>query len=135
MKHRVATILLAHGSSDPKWMAPFDGLLSHIRSQLDSERVEMAYMELSEPSMEQQVQALAQDGFTHVDILPLFFAAGRHLRVDVPGMLDQLNHNMQQQGLATEVVLHPPIGLEPEVANAIRDIVVRQVTDKESAAS
>ena len=133
MKHRVATILLAHGSSDPKWMAPFDGLLDHIRSQLDSERVEMAYMELSEPSMEQQVKSLASDGFTHIDILPLFFAAGRHLRVDVPGMLDQLNNELQQHGINTEVVLHPPIGLEPEVANAIRDIVVRQVTAQETA--
>lgn len=132
MKHRVATILLAHGSSDTQWMAPFDHLLAHIRSQLDSERVEMAYMELSEPSMEQQVIDLAKEGFTHVDILPLFFAAGRHLRVDVPSMLDKLQTDLKNQQLHSEVVLHPPIGLEPEVANAIRDIVVRQVTAIES---
>ena len=128
MSTRAATILLAHGSSDPMWSEPFNGLIAHIRGKLDSERVEMAYMELSSPSMEEQVMTLIEEGFDHVDILPLFFATGRHLRVDVPSMIETLNGEFQRKNIDASVKLHAPIGLEPEVADAISDIVVRQVT-------
>ncbi|WP_320819720.1 CbiX/SirB N-terminal domain-containing protein [Thalassolituus sp.] len=124
----VATILLAHGSSDANWLAPFDQLLAHIRSGLDSERVELAYMELAEPSLQHQVASLAAAGFTRIDILPLFFAAGRHLRKDVPAMLEQQQSELEQQGYDIEISLHSPVGLEPEVANAISNIVIRRIS-------
>ncbi len=124
----VATILLAHGSSDANWLAPFDHLLAHIRRGLDSERVELAYMELAEPSLQQQVATLATAGFKRIDILPLFFAAGRHLRKDVPAMLEQQQNELKQQGYDVELHLHSPVGLEPEVANAISHIVIRRIS-------
>ena len=124
-----ASILLAHGSSDANWLAPFQTLLEHIRSELhDSERVELAYMELAEPSMEQSITELVKQGYQQVDILPLFFAAGRHLRKDVPNMLEALQQQLQQQGHQVELTLHPPIGLEPEMASAISQVVVRKLS-------
>ncbi len=77
---KTATLLLAHGSSDANWLAPFSDLLANIRKGLQGERVELSYMELAEPSMEGQIIKLAEEGFGHIDIMPLFFAAGRHLR-------------------------------------------------------
>ena len=124
----VATILLAHGSSDANWLAPFDNVLAHIRSGLDSERVELAYMELAEPSLHHQVATLAAAGYSRIDILPLFFAAGRHLRKDVPAMLEQQQNELKQQGYDLEISLHSPVGLEPEVANAISNIVIRRIS-------
>ena len=124
-----ASILLAHGSSDPHWLAPFDQLLQRIRDSLTNPqaRVELAYMELAEPSLQSQVQRLAADGYSQIDVLPLFFAAGRHLRKDVPAMLEELQQQLQQQGIEVSIHLHTPIGLEPEVANAISQVVVRQL--------
>ena len=124
---RRATILLAHGSTDPNWLAPFDALIDNIRSGLNSERVELAYMELASPSLEDQVKSLASDGFRHIDILPLFFAAGRHLRRDVPAQLDALSAELGNTGNSVTLELHPPVGLEPEVAGAISRIVIRQI--------
>lgn len=135
MVKRVATVLLAHGSSDPQWLMPFDGLVQHIRQQLNSERVEIAYMELAEPSMHSQIATLANEGFDQIDIMPLFFAAGRHLRKDVPGMIENQQEELKATGIDTIINLHPPIGLEPEVANAIRDIVVRQVTQAQTGSN
>ena len=124
----VATILLGHGSSDANWLAPFDNLLAHIRRGLDSERVELAYMELADPSLHHQVARLAAAGYSRIDILPLFFAAGRHLRKDVPAMLEQQQNELKQQGYDLEISLHSPVGLEPEVANAISNIVIRRIS-------
>ncbi|WP_419811734.1 sirohydrochlorin chelatase [Bacterioplanoides sp.] len=125
-----ASVLLAHGSSDPNWLAPFQTLLERIRGDLhDSERVELAYMELAEPTMEHAITELVAEGYQQVDILPLFFAAGRHLRKDVPNMLEALQQQLTDQGYDAELTLHSPIGLEPEMANAISKVVVRKLSD------
>lgn len=124
-----ATILLAHGSSDPNWLAPFQALSERIQSGLSQPSqaptqpqnpVVLAYMELAEPSLEQRVAELVEHGASHIDVLPLFFAAGRHLRKDVPNQIAAL----QQQWPVT-ITLHPPVGLEPEVSNAISQVVIR----------
>lgn len=126
-----ATILLAHGSSDPHWLAPFDSLLDRIRQQLsgDTQCVQLAYMELAEPTIEQQVEHLRGLGAQHIHIRPLFFAAGRHLRKDVPAMLEDLQQALAERGHHITLELHNPIGLEPEVADAITHVVTRQLAD------
>ena len=129
---KTATLLLAHGSSDPNWLAPFSDLLTNIRKGLDGERVELSYMELAEPSMEGQILKLAEEGFDHIDVMPLFFAAGRHLRKDVPGQIDALQTTLTEQGREVTIELHPPVGLEPEVTDALRSIVIRQVNSDRS---
>ena len=124
-----ATVLLAHGSSDPHWLEPFDQLKNSIAQQLPAGTpLKLAYMELAEPMLEDVVIELVKSGYEHVDVLPLFFAAGRHLRKDVPEMLDNVQQTLQQQGFVSELELHTPIGLEPEVASAISQVVIRQLS-------
>ncbi|ASP38676.1 cobalamin biosynthesis protein CbiX [Bacterioplanes sanyensis] len=119
-----AAILLAHGSSDPNWLAPFDQLLARIRQQLDDDtHVRLAYMELAQPTLAEQVAELVTTGAHHIDVLPLFFAAGRHLRRDVPAMIEDL---MRRHPSVT-IELHAPVGLEPEVSAAISQVVTRQL--------
>lgn len=124
-----ATVLLAHGSSDPHWLEPFDRLKHRILQQLPAGTpLKLAYMELADPMLEDVVVDLVKSGYEHVDILPLFFAAGRHLRKDVPTMLDNVQQTLQHQGFNSTIELHPPIGLEPEVADAISQVVIRQLS-------
>ena len=130
--YTAATILLAHGSTDPKWLEPFNGMLEQIRAGLSSERVELAFMELAEPSLEGQIRSLATDGFQRIEILPLFFAAGRHLRKDVPAMIEAVQQELHDAGQNTEIILQKPIGLDPEVASAIQRIVIRQIKASET---
>ena len=124
-----ATILLAHGSSDANWLAPFTTLTEAIKQQLPADTpVALAYMELAQPSLQQSINDLRQQGYDRIEVLPLFFAAGRHLRKDVPLMLQQQQQQLCDQGLPCELVLHSPIGLEPEVAQAISQVVIRQLS-------
>ncbi|MAD47070.1 MAG: cobalamin biosynthesis protein CbiX [Oceanospirillaceae bacterium] len=128
--HPRASVLLAHGSSDPHWLAPFEHLLQQIHDTLGSHgtRVELAYMELAEPSLASQIRALVSDGVRHIDVLPLFFAAGRHLRRDVPAKIDELQTEFKNQDLSVVIHLHSPVGLEPEVAGAISQVVQRRLS-------
>ncbi len=127
MTNKTAVILLAHGSRDPHWIAPFTQMLEQVREQSPHNKVELAYLELAEPSLEKKIEELADTGFLQLEVIPLFFAAGKHLRKDVPLEVEQIQQQLQQRGLNIKVELHGPIGLEPEVATAISQTIQRKI--------
>ena len=127
MTNKTAVILLAHGSRDPHWIAPFTQMLEQVREQSPHNKVELAYLELAEPSLEKKIEELADTGFLQLEVIPLFFAAGKHLRKDVPLEVEQMQQQLQQRGLNIKVELHGPIGLEPEVATAISQTIQRKI--------
>lgn len=124
-----ANVLLAHGSRDPQWQKPFEAIAETIKKkdQLNSTsdqptRVELSYMELCEPSLEQTCELLVKDGYTTINIYPIFFAAGRHLRIDVPLQLDAI-----EKELGVKTRLHPPIGQEESVQAAITEVILNNI--------
>ena len=129
MTTTVANILLAHGSRDPQWQAPFEVIAERIKTKEqennqsgESTRIELSYMELSEPSLEQVCEDLAKDGYEIINIYPIFFAAGRHLRIDVPKQLKDIEADL---GITTH--LHPPVGQEEIVRDAITQVILKQM--------
>lgn len=130
MNSKVANILLAHGSRDPQWQIPFKDMTQTIKqhtggSASDSASpiiIELAYMELCEPSLEQTCEQLCQQGFNLINVYPVFFAAGRHLRIDVPKQLQAIELNL---GIRTK--LHPPIGQEKAVQVAITQVILQRL--------
>ena len=113
-------ILLAHGSSDKRWCETFEKLAAPTLASVDNARV--AYMELAEPSIDTVVGEGVAEGATEFTIIPLFLAAGRHLRKDVPAMIEDLE---KEHGATIQ--LAPPIGENPLLGQAIRDVVMLQL--------
>jgi sirohydrochlorin cobaltochelatase len=130
MNSKIANILLAHGSRDPLWQIPFQDMTHAIKQQDDTEPsespspviVELAYMELCEPSLEQTCENLAQQGYDLINIYPVFFAAGQHLRIDVPKQLKIIENSL---GIRTK--LHPPVGQEKLVQEAITQVILNRL--------
>ena len=67
-------------------------------------------MEMATPSLEQVIEQEYEAGTRIFEILPLFFAAGRHLLIDVPEQLDLL----RLQWSDVTIRLHEPLGKEPD---------------------
>lgn len=116
MSGNPAIILLAHGSSDPRWCETFEKLARPTLESVPGSRI--AYMELAEPSIEAIVSEGSEAGIRNFKIVPLFLAAGRHLRKDVPGMIRNL-----EQEFDVVITLSAPIGENPQLGEAIRDVV------------
>ncbi|MCE8021952.1 CbiX/SirB N-terminal domain-containing protein [Halomonas sp. MCCC 1A11036] len=114
-------ILLAHGSSDPAWRAPFERLHEILATRMQVS-LRLAYMELSEPSLESTVADLASAGVQRAEILPLFFAAGRHLRKDVPAQVGAL----AATHTGIELTLLPPVGEHPAFIDALAAVIAEQ---------
>lgn len=120
MSAEPAIILLAHGSSDPRWCQTFEKLAGPTLESVPGSRI--AYMELAEPSIDAVVAEGVENGTRAFTIVPLFLAAGRHLRKDVPGMITEL-----EKAHDVSITLAAPIGENPQLGDAICDVVRQEL--------
>lgn len=105
-------ILLAHGSSSKEWSDAFVTMTKRVRETF--QEADLAFMELSDPSLEKACIAAKQEGFEHIRVLPLFLAIGRHLKTDVPRMIAGYE---AEHGISIELL--PPVGQHPAIENAM----------------
>ena len=99
-------ILFAHGARDPRWAEPFLAIAERIRVADPARPVELAFLETMEPDLETAARRLAAAGATRIDVVPLFFGMGGHLRNDLPPRLEAVRAALP----AVELRLHPAIG-------------------------
>ncbi len=102
-----AIILFAHGARDPEWAAPFRRIAARLRQARPDLPVQVAFLELMQPSLADAVAAMAAESITRITLVPLFLAQGGHLKEDLPRLLDDIRRG------------HP--GVKIDVTQAIGD--------------
>jgi sirohydrochlorin cobaltochelatase len=116
-------ILVAHGSRDPSWVAPFARVHERLAAQLGPQRVALAFLESMPPTPSVAAQTLVDHGCTRLVLLPLFLGTGKHARADMQACLADL----QTTHPLVRVELHPSLGEQDVVLDAIVDIGRRAV--------
>ena len=86
--------------------------------------VRPAHMELASPSISEAFDALVEAGCATVVCHPFFLSQGRHVREDVPALLDEAasRHNVPYS-------LTPPLGEAPALLDLVHDVVSAGVKD------
>ena len=120
-----AAILLAHGSSDSLWLTPLS-FAATVAKPFRRTKSGIGLHGIAEPNLTSQVQSLVQ-GYVQLEIIPLFFCQGMHLRKQVPKLLTQLSAELLPSCPKLSLVLHEPVGLEDEVAAAISQVIARKL--------
>ena len=113
-------VLLAHGSKDPRWRAPFERIVDAVQGQSGKTKVRLAYMEFVEPTLMDVARECVGQQILHLKILPLFFSIGAHLAIDVPEQVNQAKTQFPQ----LEVEVLSPIGEDPRLTGLIQQIVM-----------
>jgi sirohydrochlorin cobaltochelatase len=108
-----AVILFAHGAREPEWARPFEQVRDRLRAE--GLRVELAYLEIMKPSLDEVARILSAEGAKSVTIVPLFLAQGKHLRRELPEMVAALKRD--HPGFDLRVT--PALGDDPEILAAI----------------
>lgn len=114
-------ILFGHGARDSRWREPFDRLASLWQAQHPDVRVELAFLELMQPSLAEAVASLVNSGASDIVVVPVFFGQGGHLRNDFPVLLE----SCQQQFPAVRLSATPAVGEDAAVLQAIVDFGAR----------
>jgi len=110
-----AIILFGHGARDSRWREPFDRLAAMWQQQHPNTQVELAFLEMMQPSLEEALSSLTQKGATEVVVVPVFFGQGGHLRNDFPVLLDACR--LQFPGVQLSAT--PAVGEDAAVLQAI----------------
>ncbi len=136
-----ALVLLAHGSADARWRQPFEALAASLAAraagvsspssspsapQGREDRppalvVELCYLQLCPPDLEQALERCVARGARRVRVLPLFLSGGGHLLRDVP---DAVKHTAARFP-ALMVETSGALGEEPEVVAGLLEACLR----------
>jgi sirohydrochlorin cobaltochelatase len=116
-----AIVLFGHGAREARWREPFDRLASLWKAQRPQDPVELAFLELMHPNLEEAITTRVSAGATEVVVVPVFFGQGGHLRNDFPVLLDACREKFPQIALSAT----PAVGEDDAVLQAIIDFSVR----------
>jgi len=98
-------ILFGHGSRDPEWARPLREVAARLSAAPSAPRVELAFLEFLEPTLDQACDRLAAEGVTRIAVVPMFIAQSGHVRRDLPAQVDaaRVRHPSLLIELATAV--------------------------------
>ena len=117
-------IIFAHGSRDARWREPVEAVAARA-AELDSGLlVRCAYLEMVAPDLSGAATQLIALGARTITVFPLFLGVGKHLREDLPGLVDQL----RAANPDVAFVLRPAIGEAPEVIDLLARLAVKYDT-------
>jgi len=116
-----ALVLFAHGSRDPQWAEPFRAIQRRVAAAKPGVTVEVAFLEIMEPSLSDSVDALAAAGLRHITIAPLFMAQGAHVKRDLAAIIETLRNRHPD----VELALLPAAGEADDVLDAIGSWVLK----------
>ena len=108
-------VLFAHGSRDLQWRAPIERIATLIQELSPKAQVRCAYLEMATPDLPSAVDELAQLGLRSLLVLPIFLGMGKHLRQDLPELMQTLRRKHPQIVLQ----LAASVGENQEVLRAI----------------
>ena len=118
-----AIILLGHGARDSRWREPFDRLAALWQEQHPSTPVQLAFLEMMQPSLEEAVASLVGGGATQITVVPVFFGQGGHLRNDFPVLLEECRGKFPGIQLSAT----PAVGEDLAVLQAIIEFGARSI--------
>ena len=118
-----AILLIAHGSRHAEANADLEHVAAELRRRGRYAVVEVAFLELAEPTVEQGGARCVNRGAECVILLPYFLSAGVHVRRDVGAAVDRIRARHPE----LTVELLEPIGQHPRLVEALRDIAAAEL--------
>ena len=116
-----AIILFGHGARDARWREPFDRLAALWKAQHPQVLVQIAFLEMMEPSLSSAIGNLASQGVYQITVVPVFFGQGGHLRNDFPVLLEECRTQYPHIQLSTTLA----VGENDAVLQAIVDFAAK----------
>ncbi|MBY4129940.1 sirohydrochlorin chelatase [Rhodococcus fascians] len=115
-----ALLAVAHGSRDPRSSATILRAVDVLRRRRPDLDVRVAFLDLSEPGVEQVLDDLAEAGHARIVAVPLLLGSAFHARVDLPALLAAARARHPHVSIGQSEVL----GDDRLLVDAVRDRVL-----------
>lgn len=114
---RQAVILLGHGSIREQANAEVRAMWEMMKEQLPELQISGCFVEVAEPTMEQEIDRLATLGMERIVIVPMFLTRGQHLSNGIPRILEA----MRAKYTNVQIDLTKHLGIDPLLAEIIKN--------------
>ncbi|MES2529871.1 MAG: CbiX/SirB N-terminal domain-containing protein [Pseudomonadota bacterium] len=115
-------LLFAHGSRDARWREPVEAVMRRVQAQDTTVHVACAYLELVAPDLPTAACTLVESGARRIRVVPLFLGMGKHVREDLPQLLDDLRNTHP----SIDFSLASAVGEEPAVIELLANIALKE---------
>ena len=122
-------LLFGHGARNPEWAQPFHRIRDAILARAPEALVEPGFLELMRPTFDEGVDCLVRQGATEIVVVPIFMAAGSHIKKDLP----QLAAGAMDRHAGLVIELAAPVGEAATVLAAMADYALSPAKDRCSA--
>jgi sirohydrochlorin ferrochelatase len=110
-----AILLVDHGSQHTEANRVLDRIADALRARVPEAVVEVAHMELAEPSLAAGLARCAERGAREVVVCPYFLGPGRHTSRDIPQLVDQA----RTAHPALRVRIAAPLGFDERIVDVL----------------
>ena len=110
-----AILLVDHGSQLPEANRVLDRIADAVRARLPGAIVEVAHMELAEPSLAAGLEQCAAKGAGEVVVCPYFLGPGRHTSRDIPRLVE----HARAAHPALRVRVAAPLGFDDRLVDVV----------------
>ena len=111
-----AYLLIDHGSRRAEANALLEEVVHSVKARMGTSAVvELAHMELAEPTIARAFARCVEQGATHVVVHPFMLAPGRHVQEDLPRMVAEA----ASSHAGVDFVLAAPLGAHEGVIDAV----------------
>ena len=114
---RQAVVLLGHGSIREAANKEVRAMWDMMQDELPELEISGCFVEVAEPTMEQEIDRLAAEGFHRIVIVPMFLTRGQHLSNGIPRILEA----MRQKYTQIQIDLTRHLGIDPLLAEIIKN--------------
>lgn len=116
-------VLVDHGSKRDEANTLLEDVAQLFRGATGAPVVEIAHMELAEPTIAQAFARCVAQGAKRVVVHPYFLAPGRHSTTDIPRLVAEAAANHP----AVSYTVTAPLGLDPRMSGIIFDRILQSL--------
>ena len=116
---KFGVVLVDHGSKKKESNDMLETFADMYRKASGRDLVEVAHMEIAEPTIPQALERCVEYGATKVVVAPYFLSPGRHIQKDIPRIVGEAAKKFP----GVDIEIADPIGLDPLVAQVIENRV------------
>jgi sirohydrochlorin cobaltochelatase len=108
---RGALLVVGHGTRNPEGASQLLDLASQMQSRAPEVIISSCFLELAEPTIDQAIQSLFQQGIQKLLVIPILLFTAAHAREDIPDAVRESASrlNMQVIGQTGSLGTHPAV--------------------------
>jgi len=112
-----AILLVDHGSRLDAANAVLEHIAEALRRRVGDAQVEVAHMELAEPTLADALERCVAGGAREVVVVPYFLGPGRHTTGDIPRLVEEASAAHPDVALR----LAEPLGFDERLVELVAD--------------